>query len=271
MDVVMVVLYYSIPKVPGVVKFIEEKKAEWWLPGAEERRECRIILQQVQSFSLGRWKILEIALIGVQSLSHVHSLQSHGLQNPRLPCPSPSPSLLKLMSIESVMDEHLILCHPLLLLPSVFPSIRVFSSESALHITWAKYWSFSINPSKEYSELIAFRIDWLDLLAVQATLKSLQHYNSKASIFQCSAFFRVQLSHPYMTTGKTIALTIRTLVSKVISLLFNMLNKFAALINFLILSTFWNVCFYMIIFKILVKTENEIVGWHHRLNGHEFK
>ena len=122
-----------------------------------------------------------------------------------------SRSLLKLMSIESVMpSNHLILCRPLLLLPSIFPSIKVFSDESALHIRWPKYWSFNFNisPSNEHSGLIFFRMDWLDLLAVQGTLKSLfQHHGSKASIFRCSAFFIVQLSYPYMTTGKTIALT----------------------------------------------------------------
>ena len=121
--------------------------------------------------------------------------------------------LLKLMSIESVMpSNHLILCHPLLLQPSIFPSIRVISSESVLHIRWPKYWSFSfsISPADEYSGLISFRIDWLDLLAVQGTLKSLlQHHSTKVSILQCSVFFMVQLSHPYMTTGKTIALTVR--------------------------------------------------------------
>ena len=126
-----------------------------------------------------------------------------------------SQSILKLISVESVMpSNHLILCCPLLLLPSIFPSIRVFSNESALHIRWPKYWSFSINisPSNECSGLISLRMDWLDLLAVQGTLKSLlQHHSSKASILH-SAFFIVQLSHPYMTTGKTIALTRRTLV-----------------------------------------------------------
>ena len=131
----------------------------------------------------------------------------------RLPCPSPSPwFLLKLMSIESVMpSNHLILCCPLLLLPSIFPSIRFFSNESVLHIRWPKYWSFSfsISPSNEYSVLISFRIDWFDLLAVQETLKSLlQHHSLNAWILLCSAFFRFQLSHPYMTTGKTMALTI---------------------------------------------------------------
>ena len=127
-------------------------------------------------------------------------------------------SLLRLMSIESVMpSNHLILCHPLLLPPSIFPSIRVFSSESALPIRWPKYWSFSFNisPSNEYSGLISFRMDWLDLLAVQGTLKSLlQHHSSKASILWHSAFFIVHLSHPYMTTGKTIALTDGPLLAK---------------------------------------------------------
>ena len=138
-------------------------------------------------------------------------------------------TLLKLKSIESVMlSNHLILCHPLLLPPSVFPSIRVFSNESALHIRWPKYWSFSfsISPSNEYSGLTSFRINWFDLLAVQGTLKSLlQHHSSKASILQRSAFFIVQLSYPYMTTVKTIALTRWTFVGKVMSLLFNMLLK----------------------------------------------
>ena len=139
-------------------------------------------------------------------------------------------SLLKLMSIESVIpSNHLMLCCPLLLLPSILPSIRVFSNESALCIGRPKYqsFSFSISPSNEYSRLISFRIDWLDLLAVQGTLKSLlQHHSSKASILWHSAFFMVQLSHPYMTTGKTIALTICNFVAKVISLLFNMLSRY---------------------------------------------
>ena len=136
-------------------------------------------------------------------------------------------SLPKLMSIELVMpSSHLILCHPLLLLPPIPPSIRVFSSESTLRMRWPKYWSFSfsISPSNEHPGLISFRMDWLDLLAVQGTLKSLlQHHSSKASILWCSAFFTVQLSHPYMTAGKTIALTRWTFVGKVMSLLFNML------------------------------------------------
>ena len=125
-------------------------------------------------------------------------------------------------------SSHLILCRPLLLLPSIPPSIRVFSSESTLHMRWPKYWSFSFSiiPSNEHPGLISFRMDWLDLLAVQGTLKSLlQQHSSKASILQCSAFFTVQLSHPYMTTGKTIALTKQTFVGKVMSLFFNMLSR----------------------------------------------
>ena len=140
-----------------------------------------------------------------------------------------SQSLLKLLSIKLVMpSSHLILCRPLLLLPPIPPSIRVFSNESTLCMRWPKYWSFSfsISPSNEHPGLISLRMDWLDLLAVQGTLKSLlQHYSSKASILWCSAFFMVQLSHPYMTTGKTIALTRRTFVGKVMSLLFNILYR----------------------------------------------
>ena len=139
-----------------------------------------------------------------------------------------SRSLLKLMSIESVMpSNHLILCHPLLLLPSVFATIRVFSNESVLCIVWPKYWSFgfSISPSNEYLVLISFRIDRFDILAVQGTLKSLQHHSSKASILQHSVFLIVQFSHPYMTTGKTIALTAETFAGKVMSLLLNMLSR----------------------------------------------
>ena len=140
-----------------------------------------------------------------------------------------SRSLLKLKSIKSVMPSNpLILCHPLLLQLSIFPSIRVFSNESILCIRWPKYWSFSfsISPSNEYLGLIPFRIDWFDLLAVQGTLKSLlQHHSLKASILQCSAFFMVQLSHPYMTTEKTITSTRRTFVGRVMSLLFNMLSR----------------------------------------------
>ena len=139
------------------------------------------------------------------------------------------PELLKLMSIESVMpSDHLILCRPLFLLYSVFPSIQVFTNESVHYIRWPKYWSFrfSISPSNEYSGLIPFRMDWLYLLPVQGTLKSfLQHHSSKVSILQCSAFFVVQHSHPYMTTGKIITLSRQTFVGKVMSLLFNMLSR----------------------------------------------
>ena len=156
-------------------------------------------------------------------------LWPHESQHARPPCPSPTRSLLKLMRIKSVMpSSHLILCCPLLHLPSFPPSIRVFSNESTLRMTWPKYWSFSfsISFSNEHPGLISFRMEWLDLLAVQGTLKSLlQHHSSKASIFRCSAFFTVQLSHPYMATGKTIALTRRTFVSKVMSLLFNSLSR----------------------------------------------
>ena len=148
---------------------------------------------------------------------------------PGLPVHHQLRSLNKLVSIKSVMpSNHLILCHPLLLPPSIFSSIRVFSSESILHIRWPKNWSFSfsISPFSEYSGWISFRMDWLDLLAVQGTLKSfLQYHSSKTSILGCSAFFTVQLSHPYMTTEKAIALTRRTFVSKVMSLLFNMLSR----------------------------------------------
>ena len=163
------------------------------------------------------------------------SLRPYELQHARPPCSSPTPRVypksrpLSRMSIESVMpSNHLVLCHPLLLLPSIFPSIRVFSNESTLPMRWPKYWSFSfsINPSNEHPGLISFRMDWLDLLAVQGTLKSLlQHHSSKPSILRHSAFFIVQLSHPYMTTGKTIALTRRTFVGKVMSLLFNKLSR----------------------------------------------
>ena len=167
------------------------------------------------------------------------------------------------MSVESVMpSNHLVFCHPLLLLPSIFLSIRVFSNEMALHIRWPKYWSFScsISPSNKYSELISFRIDWFDLLAVQGTCKSfLQHHSSKASILQHSAFFVAQFSHPYVTTRKTIALTRQTFASKVMSLLFNTprivkVYSFYTLVFFLVVSShlltwksscfklFWVIC-----------------------------
>ena len=141
------------------------------------------------------------------------ALQPHGLQHARHPCPSATPGVYP----NSCPSNHLIFCHPLLLPPSIFPSIRVFSNESVFHIRWPKYWSFSFNirPSNEYWGLISFRIDWLDLLAVQGTLKSLlQHHSPKALILQHSAFFIVQFSHAYMTTGKTIAFTRRTFVGK---------------------------------------------------------
>src|SRR5574341_746983 len=148
---------------------------------------------------------------------------------PGLPVHHQLTEFTQTQSIESVMpSSHLILCRPLLLLPSIPPSIRVFSNESTLRMRWPKYWSFSFSiiPSKKIPGLISFRMDWLDLLAVQGTLKSLlQHHSSKPSILRCSAFFTVQLSHPYMTTGKTIALTRRTFVGKVMSLLFNMLSR----------------------------------------------
>ena len=177
-----------------------------------------------------------IYIVSVQ-FSSVHSLSRVRLfVTPRTPARQASlsitnsRSLPKPMSIKSVMpSNHLILCFPLLLLPSIFPSIRVFSNESALHITWPKYWlfSFSISASNEYSGMVSFSMDWLDLLAVQGTLKNLlQHHSAKTSILQCSAFFIVQLSHPYMTTGKTIVLTVWTFVGKVMSLLFNMLSRF---------------------------------------------
>ena len=173
---------------------------------------------------LPHWPSLEV--IHARSLPSVQFSRSvvsdtfrpHEPQHSRPPCPSPTPG---------VYPKHLILCCPLLLLPSIFPSIRVFSDESALRIRWPKYWSFSLNisPSSEHPGLI-FRMDWLDLLAVQGTLKSLlQHHSSKASILLCSAFFIVLLSHPYMTNGKTLALTRLTFVDKVLSLLFNILSR----------------------------------------------
>ena len=171
-----------------------------------------------------------VQLSSVQSLSHVRLfvIPWTAARQASLSITNSS-SLLKLMTIESVMpSNHLILCHPLLLLPSMFPSIRVFSGESALRIRRPKYWSFSFNisPSNEHPGLISFRMDWLDLLAVQGTLKSLlQHHSSKASTLLHSAFFIVQLSHPYMTTGKIIALIRWTFVGRVISLLLNMLSR----------------------------------------------
>ena len=177
----------------------------------------------LSSIILGSW-LSSVQFISFQSLSRVRLLAT-----PWTAARQASLSITKPMSIVSVMpSNNLILCHPLLLPPSIFLSIGVFSNEPALRIRWPKYWSFSFNisPSNEHPGLISFRMDWLDLLAVQGTLKSLfQHHSSKASIFRCPAFFIVQLSHPYMTTGKTIALTRWTFVGKVMSLLFNMLSR----------------------------------------------
>ena len=180
-------------------------------------------------YGLTLTSVHDYQLSAVQSLSHVRlfAIPWTAARQASLSITN-SRSVLKLMSIESVMpSNHLILCRPLVLPPSIFPSIRVFSNESVLCLRWPKYWtfSFSISPSNEYSGLIYFRINWFDL-AVQGTLKSfLQYHSSKASILWHSAFFIVQLSHPHMTTGKTIALTIWTLVGKVMSLLFNMLSR----------------------------------------------
>ena len=174
-------------------------------------------MQDSQGQSAGT--TFQLFLCVVQLLSHVQLFSTPWTAAHQLPCLSQTlGSLLKLMSMDSVMpSNNLILCRPLLLLLSIFPSIRIFSNESVLRITWPKYWSFSFNisPSNEHSRLISFRMDWLDLLAIQGILKSLlQHHSSKALILRCSAFFIVQLSHPYMTTGKTIALTRWTIVAK---------------------------------------------------------
>ena len=177
-------------------------------------------------------KYFHVLIVVVQLLSHGYSVMSEWTAAYQVSLSfTVSQSLLKLMSIESMMpSNHLILCFPLLLLPSIFPSIRVFSNESIHCIRWPEYWSFSfsISPSNEYSGLISFGMDWLDLLAVQGTLKSLlQHHSLKASILQCSTFFMVQLSPLYMSTGKTIALTRWTFVRRVMSLVFNMLSLFS--------------------------------------------
>ena len=174
---------------------------------------------------ISKWHLKLLSLFNCSVMSN--SGRPHGLQHARLPCPSLSPRVCThscpLMSM--VPSNRLLLCCPLLLLPSIFATIRVFSSESALCIRWSNYWSFSIGPSNEYSWLISFRIDWFYLFPLQETLQSLlQHHSSKASILRCSAFFIVQLSHLYMTTGTTIALTRWTFVGKVTSLLFNMLS-----------------------------------------------
>ena len=195
--------------------------------GKEEYVKKRF-LKKLSCVFYGRHSPLQFS--SAQSLSHVQLFVTPRTAAHQASLSTTiSQSLPKLMSIESVMpSNHLILCRPLLLLPSIFPSIRVFSNESAVCIRWPKYWNFSLilSPSNEYSGLISFRMDWLDLLAVQGNLKSLlQHHSSKASILRPSAFFKVQLSHAYMTTGKTIALTRRTFVGKVMSLLFNMLSR----------------------------------------------
>ena len=177
------------------------------------------------------WANKPLSIISVSSVAQSYLILCHPMNHTARQASLPitnSWSPPKRMPIESVMSSnHLILCRLLLLLPSIFPSIRVFSNESALCIGWPKYWSFSFNisASNEHPGLISFRKDWLDLLAVQGTLKSLQNHSSKASILRCSAFFTVQLSHPYITTGKTIALTRRTFVGKAMSLLFNMLSR----------------------------------------------
>ena len=178
-------------------------------------------------FSIFRFLCHCPCLSSVQSLSHVQLFATPWTAACQATLSiTNSRSLLKLMSIESVMpSSHLIFCRPFPLPPSIFLSIRVFSNESVLHIRWPKYWSFSISTSNEYSGLVSFRMDWLDLLAVQGSLKSLlQHHNSKASVLWCPAFI-VQLSHPYMTSGKTIALNRWTFVGKVMCLLFNMLSR----------------------------------------------
>ena len=209
----------------GLINFQQVEKIQWkvW----EEKRK-----KKVHSLLLtpSYWLHKNLASVLVQSLSRVQLFATPWTAaHQAFLSTTNSQSLLKLKSTESKMSSnHLILCHHLLLPPSILPSIRVFSSESVLHIRWPKYWSFSfsINPSNEHSGPISFRMDWLDLLAVQGTLKSLlQHPSSTASILQCSAFFIVQVSHPYMTTGKTIALTRQTFVDKVMSLLFNMLSR----------------------------------------------
>ena len=184
-------------------------------------------------FKVGFFKLWVLNLLYTLWITSVQLLSPVWLWNP-MDCSTPGfpvqhqlPELAQTLFLESVIpSNHLILCSPFLLLPSIFPSIRVFSNESVLHIRWPKYWSFSFScsPSNEYSGLISFRMDWLDLLAVQGTLKSLlQHHSSKPSILRHSGFFMVQLSHPYTTTGKTIALTVWIFVGKVMSLLFNLL------------------------------------------------
>ena len=229
-----------------------------------------------------------VQLSSGQSLSHVRLLGTPWTATRQASLSiTNSQSLLKLMSIESVMpSSHLILCHPVLLLPPIPPSIRVFSSESALHIRWPKYWSFSfsISPPNRHPGLISFRMDWLDLPAVQGMLKSLhQHHSSKASVLRHSAFFIVQLSHPYMTTGKDIALTRWTFVGKVMSLLFNMLSRlviiFLSRSNHLLISWLQSPCAVILeppkiksatISTVSRSTCREVMGsqWSSPQNGH---
>ena len=205
-----------------------------FLPGKSQGRGrivgCRLWGRTESDTTGAQFSLLLCRLSSGQSLSHVQLFATPWIAARQASLSiTNSWSLPKPMSIKSVMPpSHLILCHPLLLLPPIFPSIRVFSNESALHVRWPKYWSFSfrISPSNEHPGLISFRMDWLDLIAVQGTRKSLlQHHSSKASILWHSAFFTIQLSHPYKTTGKTIALTRWTFVGKVMSLLFNMLSR----------------------------------------------
>ena len=194
----------------------------WYFPFSPFQSYSLNLLSTIKHIRKITWRKGEFYLI-INQFTSVQSLSYTSLSITN------SQSLLRFMSSESMMpSNHLILCHPLLLLPSIFPSIRVKSNESVLCIRWPKYWNFSFNisPSSEYSGLISFRIDWLDLLAAQGTLKGLlQHHSSKASIPWPSDFFIVQLSHPYMTIGKTIALTRQTFVGKVVSLLFNMPSR----------------------------------------------
>ena len=205
-------------------KLIRKRPRPWVSPGKNTGVGCCFFLQCMKV----KVKVMSLSHVWISGTPWTAALQA-SLSNTNFR------SSLKLMSIESVMpSSHLILCRPLLLLPPIPPSIRVFSSESTLRMRWPKYWSFSFSiiPSKEHPGLISFTMDWLDLLAVQGTLKNFhQHHSLKASTLWHSAFFTVQLSHPYMTTGKTIALTRRTLVGKVMSLLWNMLSRL--LITFL--------------------------------------
>ena len=227
---------YSPPT--SSVHVISQGRILEWVAISFSRRSSGPGIEPTSSASAGRFPStespgntsLKLQFSSVQSLSRVWLFATPWIEAHQASLSiTNSRSSLKFMSIKSVMPfSYLILCHPLFLLPPISPSIRVFSNESTLHMRWPKYcsFSFSIIPSKEHPGLISFRMDWLDLLAVQGTLRSLlQHHSSKASILRHSAFFTVQLSHPYMTSGKTIALTRRTFVGKVMSLLLNMLSR----------------------------------------------